>query len=129
MPTPPKVCHAGCCIGIIEVFEEPEAKDPAQTNGHIGITREIKVDLECEKDRTQPGQGHGKLLSLDLCQQCAAAVGQQYFLCKAEHEPAQSVCNVIQRFFSGIQFLLNIPIAHNGTCDQLRKQRNIGAEP
>ena len=46
MPAAPEIPHGGGSIGEIEVFRETEAQDLTHADGHVGITGEIKIDLE-----------------------------------------------------------------------------------
>ncbi|MOA31005.1 hypothetical protein D3C78_1521370 [compost metagenome] len=55
MPAAPKVSNALSRIWPIEVFVEPEAEHHAKSDCHIGITAEIKINLERKGDHAQPG--------------------------------------------------------------------------
>ena len=61
MPSSPEFRDAPGNIRIIEVFQEMEAKHFSETDSHIGITGEIKVDLEGVGQGSQPGSRHRKL--------------------------------------------------------------------
>ena len=47
MPSSPKVCNRLCNVGIVKVFKKLESHHITKTTSHIGVTREIKVNLEC----------------------------------------------------------------------------------
>ena len=59
MPAAPIFGNAAGDIGIIEVFGENEAENVAQTNGHIGITGEVKVELQGIEQNGCPVAQHG----------------------------------------------------------------------
>ena len=50
VPTAPEFGDGFGSVGQIKVLTISETKDHAQTNGHIGITAEVKVELECKHD-------------------------------------------------------------------------------
>lgn len=54
MPSSPKVCNRLCDVGIVKVFKKLESHHIAKTASHIGVTREIKVNLECIGYHTHP---------------------------------------------------------------------------
>src|SRR3989338_795598 len=55
VPALPEFGDATGCIWFIEVFGEMKAKDLSQANGHIRITRKIKVNMERINNCFQPG--------------------------------------------------------------------------
>ena len=50
MPPSPELGNALGKVGVVKVFQEMEAKDSAQTDGHIAVAGEIKVELEGKSD-------------------------------------------------------------------------------
>ena len=91
MPAPPEFRDRPGLVGIVEVLQEPEAEQPSQADGHVGIAGEIKVDLEREGQRAQPrrdhgGRGHGG----DLLPHGAHLVGQQHLLPQSRDKPADT---------------------------------------
>ena len=53
VPSSPKIRYRVGNIGVIEVFFVVEAYHKTHTDSHIGISREIKVDLEHITERAQ----------------------------------------------------------------------------
>ena len=49
---------------MLKVLQEMETKQMPQTDGHVGVSGEIEIDLERKGDGAQPrrhggGRGHG----------------------------------------------------------------------
>ena len=130
VPPPPELRHGAGLIGIVEVLQKPEAEQPAQADGHIGIAGEVEIDLERKCQRPQPrrdhgGRGHGR----DLLPHGTHLVGQQHLLAQADDEPLHTGAGPCQR--------LAVPVLQIGghrlvlddrPRDELREQRHIGAE-
>ena len=57
VPTAPKFLYRFGNVGIVEVFNEIEAHHMAQTDRHIGVAAEVKIDLQRVGDRAQPAGG------------------------------------------------------------------------
>ena len=55
MPAAPEILDTHSGIRVSEVFFKHKAKHPAQTDGHIAVAAEIKINLEHVAYRTQPG--------------------------------------------------------------------------
>src|ERR1700721_1195227 len=46
MPAAPEFGDAGRTIGLVEILGKMEPKQTAQTDRHVGITREIEINLQ-----------------------------------------------------------------------------------
>ena len=132
MPTPPKIGYRIRSIGIVEVFIKGKTKDTTQTNRHIGITREVKVDLESERQQTQPSADHGQrptsLHGKTFFPKCTNGVGQQNFLCQTHTESPCAQCKVFRSMHTAIQFFRYSLILHNRTGNQLWEHRHKGTK-
>ena len=95
MPSSPKICYAGCDIGIIEVFVEAEAEHTTETDRHIRVCGEVKIDLEGVSHSTNPCNGRreqlGACVSEDLVCDLTHGVRHDHLLAKAEHKTDSSV--------------------------------------
>src|ERR1019366_3466756 len=60
VPSAPELPRAGRLIRLVKILRDVDAKEMAQAHGHVGITAEIKVDLEGITERGQPGSANGK---------------------------------------------------------------------
>ena len=54
VPTPPELLNGAGEEGIVEILREFEAEDPAQADGHIGITGKVKVNIEKKCNGIEP---------------------------------------------------------------------------
>ena len=83
MPAAPEFRDRLRNVGIVEVLQKIESQHLAKSDRHIGVSGEIKVDLEGIADGADPGGeaallGNGKRRNalIDL----TGAVGKQYLL-------------------------------------------------
>ena len=92
VPPAPELRHRRGQIRIVKVFIETEAEDPPQTDGHVRIAGEVKVDLEAEGEKAHPASQHRQLPrplgGQAILPQRADGVGQQHLLGKTHAEPA-----------------------------------------
>ena len=61
MPSSPKFSNRFGDVRVIEVFQEVETKHSAKTDGHIGISREIEVNVKRVRDHDQPSTENRRL--------------------------------------------------------------------
>ena len=130
MPSSPEFRDAPGNIRIIKVFQEVEAEHFSETDGHIGVTREIKVDLEGVSQGSQPGSCHRKLGNGKSCRRIpekADVIRQQDLFSHTGHKAVDAFREVIQIFPAFLHLLRNGLILYDGSCDQLRKHGNIGS--
>ena len=128
MPAPPELSDTPGNVGIIKVFIKMKTKYPAQTNGHIRIAREIKENLKRVGKGSQPSHAYGKLAV--RCTKCLIRydrqlVGQQHFLEKSPQEPFHACAKILPGGASFLDFSGNGFKSDNGTCNKLRKERDI----
>ena len=91
MPPPPEGAHGVGAVGVVKVLVEPEAEDPPQADGHVGVAGEIEVDLEAIGGEAQPAPQHrqrpGPLSGEAVLPQGADGGGRQHLLGKSHAEP------------------------------------------
>ena len=63
MPAPPEIGHAVRNIGVIEVLHEPEAEHASETARHVGIAREVEIDLKRITEYSDPRCKYAHILS------------------------------------------------------------------
>ena len=85
MPPPPEIGDRIRDIRIIEVDKEFKAEQPPQANGHIGITGEIKIQLQGVGRNAHPS-GQRAILHLQMLPQSAHLIGQQHLFGKTHHK-------------------------------------------
>ena len=59
MPAAPEVTDRNGNVGKAEVFRKTEAQDLAHADRHVGVTGEVKIDLEGVAQGDQPEQAGG----------------------------------------------------------------------
>ena len=131
MPPPPVFGNAAAQVRVIKVFQELKAQHFSQPNGHIGVTGKVEVNLEGKRNGSQPGRPGGKAGSRqrrDGIPQGAHLVGNQHFFAQTNGKSANA-CGKLRCGFPAMRKLLfHRFILHNGAGNQLREQRNVGAE-
>ena len=126
MPAPPKVTNRFCDIREVKVFLKMKPKDTSQTDRHIRIRREIKVNLQRIGNCSKPGKRHINTIHFKnfICQ-CPYIIRNNDLLCKTKYKPFQSVCNILHMYLSMCNFIFYGFVADDRTCYKLRKQRYI----
>lgn len=128
MPAPPKVRYGARDVGIIEVLLKVESKQPSEPDCHVGIAREVEVDLQRVAEHAVPGGQHGKSAARhaeEIVRNHAHIVGKQHLFTKADHKAPQSVGKVIRRDRTGGNLRVHGVVAHNRARDELREHCNI----
>ena len=62
MPTSPELGSTAGRIWVIEVFVKLEPEHLTETYRHVGVTREIVIDLQSEEHGTYPASHNGHVL-------------------------------------------------------------------
>ena len=129
MPAAPKFCHGFGHIGVIKVFNEVKAKNLTQTDGHIRIAGEIKVDVQHKANGVHPVEHHrgfGRFPE-NREHQCNVVCNDD-FLAQADQEAAHTQISLFQCMGTALQLPCHVNVAHNRTGNQLRKQRNVSTK-
>src|SRR5262245_45679468 len=93
VPTPPELRHARGAIRLVEVLWKMEAEHPAQANRHVGIAREIVVDLQRVAEHSQPRVGRRQFGGRQLDNPVgngAKVVGENQLLAEPETETVRT---------------------------------------
>jgi len=125
VPPAPEFCNAFGDVGVVEVFQELKAEDPAHTDGHIGIAAEIEVDLEGICHSHQPAACKGQCAIGQFIHHHTTGVGQKNLFGKADEEPHIAPVNILGAVTALIQACGNIGIVDDGTGDQLGEEADI----
>ena len=131
MPPPPVFGNAAAQIRVIEVFQELKAQHFSQPNGHIGIAGKVKVNLEGKGDGAQPGRPGGKTCPRQRrhgIPQGAHLVRDEHLFPQAYGEPSDARGKLRRCFPAVRELFLHRFVLHDGPCDELREQRDIGAK-
>ena len=46
MPSSPEIRDGGGQVGVVEVLQKLKAQHATQADGHVGVAREIEVDVQ-----------------------------------------------------------------------------------
>ena len=129
MPPPPEFGDGFGEIRIIEVLQEVEAEDPAETNGHIGIAGEIEVDVQAERHGVGPVEEHGGLGTVpEAADKQGQTVGDENLLAQTHQEPPHAVTEFLHAVGAVFQLPGHVDIADDGTGDELGEEADVGAE-
>ena len=130
MPASPEVGDGLGDIGIVEVFEELKAEHIAQTARHVGVAREVEIDLEGIGGDADPCSEHAVLVGMPEHRggERAHLVGDEHLLSQTDAEQLHALCEAVEGLFAVVELIGYVAVADDGTRDQLRKQRDVGAE-
>lgn len=109
MPSLPQILYGTRFIGRIEINRQLDIEHFSQTDCHIAVTAEIKVNLEGIGEDNQQGGWAVKeigLLKAEIGKQCQH-VGEQHLFPKPKYEQGQSFCK-IGRGKSPVGFILKL---------------------
>ena len=130
MPAAPEFSDALGDIGIVEVLQELEAYHAAKADGHVGISREVEVNLQRERRSTYPTADKGQIAAGGGIHvpELAYGVGYQYLLADTYHKALDAGGELIYAAGAEAELVGNILVADDGTRDELREQRDECAE-
>lgn len=91
VPAPPEFRDTGGNIGVVEVFKEIKAEDPAQPDRHVAVARKVEVDLKGEGGGIEPVKEHGFFIGgTEYSAEFPELVGKEDFFGKAEDKAADT---------------------------------------
>src|SRR5688572_7305254 len=93
MPAAPELGDARREIWLAEIFGQGEPTNPAHTDGHVGVAREIKKNLKRVAEQGEPSIARRPFRGgavVDRVGDLPEAVRQQDFFCQAKAEAFQS---------------------------------------
>ena len=105
-----------------EHFSEPDC--------HIGIPREIEINLKRVSCCTKPGRCDGKRYAhgKDIVGNHRHVICNEDFLAESINEAHHAVREIVKGFVAMLDLLLDIVIAHDRTCDELREERDVESD-
>ncbi len=129
VPAAPEFGGASGNIGIVEVFREFESEHFSQTDGHVRVAGEIKINLQRVRQRAEPGGGHGEghAGAENVIRHLRHIVGNQNLLRQAIDEALHAVAKVRQRLPAVHDLLLDGVVADDRAGDELREERDVEA--
>ncbi len=124
MPPAPELRDTPGPVGLIKVLWKGEPHHFAQPDCHIGITREIEIDLKRVCHHTKPRQGRGQFVDRkrkDQVSHLPHCVGNENFLSQSYAEPEDPIGETRQGDGSVFNAFFDIGIPDNGPRNQLWK--------
>ena len=125
MPPPPERCDGARHVRVVEVFAVSKPKHPPEADGHVRVSRKVKIDLEGEAEDAQPGRRCGENAEVGVqnaSRRLPGEVGQQYFLAQPAEKPRHARRDALPGAVSFADLFGDFTIAHNGSGDELGKQ-------
>ena len=130
MPSLPELAYALADEGVVEVFVEVEAENASQSDGDIGVAREVEVVPQRHEYRAVPRSHHGEGLGSGVAVGRFAEAGENCgvkiirdddLLGNAEYHSRESVAYVLDGSVSVVYLLSDEGVADDRTCHQLRE--------
>ena len=126
MPAPPEFGDAAGDVGVVEIFREIEAEDPAQTDGHVAVPGEVKVNVQHVGGGIEPEEQDGLVLrGAKKLAELAQGVCKQHLFAQTQHEAADALGGLLKAAAAGDKLLRYLGVADNGACDQLGEQGDV----
>ena len=142
VPAAPELGDGGGDIGVVEVLGELEPHHLAHADGHHGVARKVKVQLEAVGQDAQPDQPGGGVGQPhkgdrgvvrhpdDVGPEGAHRVGQQDLFGQAKGEDGHPLFDLgdVVAVLVDVQLGRHVPVFDDGAGDQLGEHDHIGPE-
>ena len=128
MPSVPEFLHRTSCIGIIEILLEFKSEHFSKTNGHIGISGKIVINLHHVKNCAQPQSLPGYrvwTIFKNFIHHTGKGIGKKNLFPKSPAKTHYPGCKFSDSLFSSCNLSCNVAIFYNRSCDQLWEKGNI----
>lgn len=126
MPPSPEYRNRSGYIRIVEIFFKVESEHLSQSNCHIRIAAEVKINLQRIGDGCQPCQGHVHLIhGENTVADLPHRIGNEKFFPKTADKTADSLRDFADTCFAERKFSRNIVEFDDRTCHQLWKERDV----
>ena len=110
---------------IIKGFLVTESQNAPQADRHVGICREIEIDLHLEDRAGKPARRHGCVRFRQDREHFAQNVRNQNLFAKAQRKASHPAGKVVQRRLSCQKFIFNVGVLYDRACNKLRKAGDI----
>lgn len=127
MPSAPEFIDCKCLVGRVEVKWQVDVQHLSHADSHVGVTAEIKVNLNGIGKSNHKGVGGVKGGYIGVSPVCNIAdyVGYQDLFGKTQGESIQTLCKVVpvKALFRRVAKLRHkLIVGNNGTCNQLGEE-------
>lgn len=124
VPPPPEITDRHRPVRMVKVLRNVKAEPSAHANGHIGISREIEVQLEGVGQGQDPGTGPGGV-GLQGRKHFSESIGQNDFLGQSPGEFQASGADVLEGDGPGGQFRFHFVVLDNGALCHFREKGQV----
>ena len=129
MPAPPEFSYAARDERIVEIFGKAEAENTSQADSHVAVAGEVKIDLKREGNGIDPVEADGLIRAVaENGAKLAHCVGDKDLLRQTEYKAANTEIKPVKCALSLVKLRGNIGVAHDRSCDKLRKQTDVGGK-
>lgn len=130
VPAPPELRRAPRNIRIVEVLREAEAEHLSEADGHVGVAREIEINLERVGKRAEPRRRDGERHAYvkDVVRNLRDVIGDEHFLAEAVDETHHAVGKVRKVFLAVLDLLFDRIVAHDRASNELWEERDVKAD-
>ena len=111
-----------------EIFGIFKPEHSVHAYRHIGISGKVKIYVKRIKQHAHYDREHrrrGKVSAYKCLNQSICVIGNKQFFRKSRHETAQALCKAGHTDRALVYLILNIGKPHDGSGNELGKQRNI----
>ena len=131
VPPPPEFSDALGGVGVVKVFQKAEAKHLPQTDGHVGVSGEIIVELKAVAQRPQPGHGGGEdggVTGKHPVGHHRHLVCQKDFFGKTDQKPGTPGGKIRPGLHAVVNLVGYVGILYNGARNELGEEGDIEAQ-
>ena len=128
VPAAPELADACSVIWTIEVLWEMESHHFPESDGHVGVAREIEIELHGIGHDGDPGGSgpHGRQISGQKdVHLFPDDIRHEDFLGQSYHEAVETLKDFRPVPLPVAVFLRDVAIPHNGAGDELREHENV----
>ncbi len=131
MPASPVFGDTARDVGVVEVLQEFESEDGAESDRHVGVPAEVVVDLEGIANRSKPG-GHAVQLVDRLGKHfvgySSQRVGEEHLLGEAHDEAFHAVGDFLEVHRAMLNLVGYVVVFDDRSCHQLREEGDVECE-
>ena len=128
MPSSPEFTDTGRNIRIIKILMEMKSKHHSESQRHITVAAEIKIDLQhignCAQPSTRTGDS-GCCRTKEIIRHKSHCIGDKNLFAQTCNETPDSFSDFLRRLLTIIDLRLHIMILNDRSRDQLWEKRDI----
>ena len=122
MPACPVLAERSRYVRIVEILGKAEAEHPAQPDGHVGVSGEIEIDLQCEANGAQPCSRGSEPDGWDgeyPVSDGGDVIGDDYLFGRSDDEAPDTISEIFEIDMAFHKLGRNLLVADDRACDQL----------